>query len=62
MCLSEAYMRSEKGEELLFDEISSVENKNGKLLLTSILGEEQEIEGTIKSIDFMENKIVLEQR
>ncbi|MBS3787844.1 CooT family nickel-binding protein [Candidatus Bipolaricaulota bacterium] len=62
MCLSKAYLASEEGEELILDEVSSVENEGGTLLFTNILGEEREVEGEVKSIDFMENKIVLEPR
>lgn len=61
MCLSKAYLTSEEGEELILDEVSSVENKNGALIFTNILGEEREVEGVIRSIDFMDNKIVLEK-
>ncbi|MBS3736484.1 MAG: CooT family nickel-binding protein [Candidatus Bipolaricaulota bacterium] len=61
MCLSKAYLASEEGEELILDEVSSVENEGGTLLFTNILGEEQEVEGEVRSIDFMENKIVLEK-
>lgn len=61
MCLSKAYLTGEEGEELILDEISSVKNKNGTLLFTNILGEEREVEGDIRSIDFIDNKIVLEE-
>lgn len=62
MCLSKAYMEREKGEELLFDDIASVEVRDGTLKFSTVLGEEHEIEGGIKSIDFMENRIVLERK
>lgn len=61
MCLSKAYLTSGEGEELVLDEVSSLEIKGKTLLFTNILGEEQEIKGEVRSIDFMENKIVLEK-
>lgn len=62
MCLSKAYMEKEKGEELLFDDIASIEVREESLKFSTILGEEYEIEGGIKSIDFVENRIVLERK
>lgn len=61
MCLSQAYLTGEEGEELILDEVSSVEIRDGTVLFTTILGEEEEVEGSIRSIDFMDNKIVLER-
>lgn len=62
MCLSKAYMEKEKGEELLFDDIASIEVRGESLKFSTILGEEYEIEGEIKSIDFVENRILLERK
>lgn len=62
MCLSKAYLTGEEGEELILDEVSSVEIRDGTVFFTTILGEEKEVEGSIRTIDFMDNEIVLERK
>ncbi|MCF7890084.1 CooT family nickel-binding protein [Candidatus Bipolaricaulota bacterium] len=62
MCLSKVFREKNEDEELLLEEISSVEVEDGKLLFTTIMGEEKRIEGTIKSIDFMDNRILMEKQ
>ena len=59
MCLAKAYIGSEK--ELLLEEIASVKAKDGKLLLTTLFGEQSEIEASIKEIDFRSSSILLEK-
>jgi predicted RNA-binding protein len=58
MCLAKAYMGGK--QELLMEEIASLQVKDGKLLVTTLFGEEREIEASIKEIDFMTSSIILE--
>jgi predicted RNA-binding protein len=58
MCLAKAYIGRNK--ELLMEEIASLRVKDGKLLVTTLFGEEREIEASIKEIDFMASSVVLE--
>lgn len=60
MCLSKAYVEINGERELLMEELASVEIKEGKLLLTTIFGEQKEIEASIKQIDFLNHSIILE--
>lgn len=59
MCLAKAYIGSDK--ELLIEEIASVKTEDGKLLLTTLFGEQSEIEASIKEIDFRASIILLER-
>jgi predicted RNA-binding protein len=58
MCLAKAYIGS--SEELLMEEIASLQVKGDKLLMTTLFGEQREIEASIKEIDFKTSSVVLE--
>jgi predicted RNA-binding protein len=60
MCLAKAYIGSSGERELLMEEIASLKAKDGKLLVTTLFGEQREIEASIKEIDFMASNIILE--
>ena len=60
MCLAKVYIGNNDENELLMEEIASLKMEGGKLLMTSLFGEEREIEASIKEIDFMGSRIVLE--
>jgi predicted RNA-binding protein len=60
MCLAKVYVGNNNEKELLMEEIATLKMKGGKLLMTSLFGEEKEIEASIKEIDFMGSRIVLE--
>ena len=60
MCLAKVYIGNDDERELLMEEIASLKMEGGKLLMTSLFGEEREIEASIKEIDFMGSRIVLE--
>ena len=59
MCLAKAYIGSGGERELLLEEIASLKAKDGKLLMTTLFGEQREIEANISEIDFMASSIVL---
>jgi predicted RNA-binding protein len=60
MCLAKAYVGS-KEKELLIEEIASLKTQDGKLLVTTLFGEQREIEASIKEIDFVGSSIILEK-
>ena len=59
MCLAKAYMGSNGERELLMEEIASLKATDGKLLVTTLFGEQKEIEADISEIDFMASNIIL---
>jgi predicted RNA-binding protein len=60
MCLARVYIGNDDETELLMEEITSLKTEGSKLLMTSLFGEEKEIEASIKEIDFMGSRVVLE--
>ena len=61
MCLSKVYLAKDDEAELVLDEVTSLRTKDGKLLLSTLLGEETEISARIKEIDFLTHRITLEK-
>ena len=61
MCLAKAYLGTSGEKELLAEEIISVKVDNGKLWLTTLFGEQKEIEANITEIDFKASSILLEK-
>jgi predicted RNA-binding protein len=61
MCLAKAYLGNNGEKELLIEEIASLKTGDGKLLLTTLFGEQREIEASIKEIDFRNSSILLEK-
>jgi predicted RNA-binding protein len=59
MCLAKAYIGHNNERELLMEEIASLQVRDGKLLVTTLFGEQREIEASIKEIDFMASSVVL---
>ena len=60
MCLAKAYVGNSGSRELLMEEIASLKAENGKLLVTTLFGEQRELEASIKEIDFIGSSILLE--
>ena len=59
MCLAKAYFKDREAE-LVLEDIAVAETRDGKLLLSTLFGEQKEIEATIREIDFRKSTIVLE--
>jgi predicted RNA-binding protein len=60
MCLAKAYMGKNGEKELLVEEIALVRAEGGKILVTTLFGEQQEFEANIREIDFRASSILLE--
>ena len=60
MCLSKAYVDRNGKRELVMEEVASLEFGDDKLLLKTLFGEQREVKGSIKEIDFLTHSIVLE--
>ena len=59
MCLAKAYLGDEK--EVLAEEVVTLRVQGGRLLLTTLFGEQREIAAGIKEIDFRNSRIILEK-
>jgi len=60
MCLSKVYNKRNGDFELLLEEVASVEIGQDRLTFKTLFGEQKEMEGSIKRIDFLTHSILLE--
>ncbi len=60
MCLAKAYLKKSNKNELLLENVASIEISDRKLTLNTIFGETRELEASIKKIDFANSNILLE--
>jgi predicted RNA-binding protein len=61
MCLGKAYFKEGDEDELLLENVSSLEVKKESLILTTILKETREVEARLSRIDFAKGRIILER-
>ena len=61
MCQSNAYMENNGEEKLILEDVGIIKPEEGKILLISIFGEEELVDGEIKLIDLLHHKIILEK-
>ena len=62
MCESTAYLVSPEGESKVMDYVVNIiPEEGGRLFLTDILGEEKMVDGMLKEVDLLKNKIVIEK-
>jgi len=59
MCESTAFVKKDGNEEKVLEDVVMLKPEGTKIVLTSILGETKEIEGTVDHIDLMNHKIVI---
>jgi predicted RNA-binding protein len=61
MCLAKAYLKEGDEDELLLENVASLEVKEDSLVLTTIMKETREIEARLSSVNFRNGSIVLER-
>jgi predicted RNA-binding protein len=59
MCLGKAYLEADNKRELVMDSIATIEIADTKLKLSTIFGDQKELEARIKEIDFEGSRIIL---
>jgi predicted RNA-binding protein len=59
MCLGKAYIEADDKRELVMDSIATIEIADTKLKLSTIFGDQKELEARIKEIDFEGSRIIL---
>ena len=59
MCLSAVYKDSFAEENLLCRNIADVKFKDGKLVLTDLMGIQKIVDATIDHVDLLENYIII---
>lgn len=61
MCLGKAYLEKNGERELILESVALVEIQGKKLRLSSLFGEEKEVEARIREVDFENSKVILEK-
>ena len=59
MCLSRAWFAEDSEAEPIMAEVACLSAADGKLVLTSLFGEQKEIAATIQEVDFLKSTITL---
>ena len=62
MCLSTVYLREQEKKEPVAKNVASVRLKDGKLVLTDILGVTTELDAELETIDLMDNFIYVRRK
>lgn len=61
MCLAKAFLKKDGKDELLLENVASLEAVGNKIILNTLFRETKEIEASIKMIDFASNsRVILE--
>lgn len=60
MCLSTVFEQRGAEQTKLAEYVSSVRDEAGKITLTDIMGMETVVYGKVKSVDLVENRIIIE--
>jgi len=60
MCQSTAYLLKDGKEELLFEGVDTLENKNGEVKMVNLFGEEKKVRARIKRFSLVDHRILLE--
>ena len=60
MCLSTVMLEKNGTQEKVCEYVSNVKTDGKKITLVDVMGNETFVEGTIKSMDFIKNLIVVE--
>ena len=63
MCLAKAYVNTSATEldgKLVMENVTRVEVDGNRVTLTSLLGDAEELQARVSSIDFVDSKVVLE--
>ena len=61
MCESTAYILQDGKEELLLENVEELNADEDVVKLVNLFGDQKTVEARIRSISFLENKIILEK-
>jgi predicted RNA-binding protein len=61
MCLSKAWFKGETVERAIMENIAKIRIENGKVILSSLFGEEKTEKATVEEVDFTRNSIILKR-
>jgi len=61
MCESSAYLLSNGQEELVLEDVETLEEEGGTVTLTNIFGERKHLRARVKSLSLVDHKVLLEE-
>ena len=61
MCLSTVYEIGPEGREKVCEYVSAVRAEDGRVILVDIMGAETVLRGSIRSLDLVNNEILVEK-
>jgi len=59
MCIAKAFITEDGIEKPVMEEVTRLKVEDGKIIMSSLLGEQKQVEATIREIDFIHSKITL---
>ena len=60
MCESTAYILKNGKEEMFFEDVDALENRDNEIKLVDIFGNEKKIRARVKQFSLVDHKIILE--
>ncbi len=61
MCLAKAYFERDEKRELLLEDVALLEIDGRTLRLATLFGEERELQGKVRAVDFQQATVLVEQ-
>lgn len=61
MCLAKAFLEKDGERELILESVALMEIEGKRLRLSSLFGEEKEIEASVRQVDFENSRIILQK-
>ena len=62
MCLAKAYLGKGEEAEKIMEDVAFLTIEGDTLQLRTLFGEEKEIKGSVKKIDFQDSKVTIDDR
>lgn len=62
MCEINAYIFKDGNEVLFLENVDTIKQADGRVVLKNLFGEQKEFEGMIRELSFRKNKVILEKR
>jgi predicted RNA-binding protein len=61
VCDLKAYVKNKDKEELLLEAVNQVRAEGGEVILRNLFGEEKRVQGILKEVSLVKNRLVVEQ-
>jgi predicted RNA-binding protein len=61
VCDLKAYIKRNDKEELLLESVNQVRTEGSELVLRNLFGEEKRVQGIVREVSLVKNRLVVEQ-